>query len=513
VGWYTHTLRKGFPSGGTMHIVRFIYVVVASLLAIYGLNALALSLLYLHYRRERAPTPPLDEAPMVTVQLPIYNEAHVVQRLIDAAAALDYPSHRLEIQVLDDSTDETTILAQRRVAFHRARGVDIALLHRRERVGFKAGALAEGMRSARGEFIAIFDADFIPPRDFLQRTIPHFRNRPRLGLIQARWGHLNATYSLLTRAQALALDGHFGVEHWARNRSGLFMNFNGSAGVWRRACIEDAGGWQGKAICEDMDLSYRAQLAGWEFLYLPHVQVLAELPPQINAFKRQQFRWAKGAVQCLLKLGPRLLRAPIPLVQRIEGLLHLSGYFIHPLALSLMLLTLPLLWWRVDLGGPTAYLGLAGLGPLFLFALGQQALYPDWLRRLLALPLLIVVGMGIAVNNTWAVAEALLGRAGAFQRTPKFCVKLSGDHWSSSRYALPWGRIVWAELGAAFYALATIGVAWARGAWGAIPFLALYFISFVYVGGLSLWHGKPRRAVADPQSIRHGRTATLALRR
>lgn len=496
-----------------MHFVRFIYTIVASLLAIYGLNALVLSLLYLRHRREQAPSPPLDETPMVTVQLPIYNEAHVVQRLIDAAATLNYPPHRLEIQVLDDSTDETAALAQKRVTFHRARGVNITLLHRRKRIGFKAGALAEGMRLARGEFIAILDADFIPPRDFLRRTIPHFRDHPRLGLIQARWGHLNATYSLLTRAQALALDGHFAVEHVARNRSGLFMNFNGSAGVWRRACIEDAGGWQGGAICEDMDLSYRAQLAGWEFLYLPHIQVLAELPPQINAFKRQQFRWAKGAIQCLLKLGPHLLRAPIPLAQRIEGLLHLSGYFIHPLALSLMLLMLPLLWWGVDLGGPTAYLGLAGLGPLFLFALGQKALYSDWPRRLLALPLLIVLGMGIAVNNTWAVAEALLGRAGAFQRTPKFCVELSSDHWSGSHYALPWSRIVWAELGAALYALATIGVAWARGAWGAVPFLALYLIGFAYVGGLSLWHGRSHRTMAGPQTIQRGRAATIAVRR
>jgi len=472
-----------------VRLIGFIYLIAASLLAIYGLNALALSLLYLHHRRQRLPTPPLDEAPLVTVQLPTYNEAHVVQRLIDATAALDYPSERLEIQVLDDSTDETSSLAQARVAFHRARGVDIALLHRQERTGFKAGALAEGMTLAHGEFIAIFDADFLPPRDFLQRTIPHFGDRPRLGLIQARWGHLNAAYSPLTRAQALVLDGHFGVEQLARNRSGLFMNFNGSAGVWRRACIEDAGGWGGETICEDMDLSYRAQLAGWEFLYLPHVQAPAELPPQIHAFKRQQFRWAKGATQCLLRLGSPLLCAPIPLTKRIEGLLHLSGYLIHPLALGLLLLLLPLLWGEVHLGGPVTYLGLAGLGPLLLFTLGQQALYPDWPRRLLALPLVIVVGTGIAVNNTWAVVEAFLGRDSPFQRTPKFRVESPCDHWAGSHYALPWDRITWAEMGAALYALTAIGVAWVRGVWGAIPFLLLYFASFAYVGGLSLWHG------------------------
>ena len=490
-----------------MHLIRCVYIVVASLLAIYGLNALVLSLLYLRLgqarrHQQRTPIPSLEEAPLVTVQLPIYNEARVVQRLIDAVAALDYPSRRLEIQVLDDSTDETTALAQARVAFHRARGRDIALLHRRKRTGFKAGALAEGMRVARGEFIAIFDADFLPPHDFLQRTIPHFANRPRLGLIQARWGHLNAAYSPLTRAQALVLDGHFGVEHRARNQNGLFMNFNGSAGVWRRTCIEDAGGWRGETICEDMDLSYRAQLAGWEFLYLPHIQASAELPAQMHAFKRQQFRWAKGATQCLLKLGSRLLYTPLPLAQRIEGLLHLSGYLIHPLALGLLFLSLPLLWGDTQLGQPVTYLGLAGLGPLLLFTLGQQALYPDWHRRLLALPMAIVVGTGIAVNNTWAVMEALVGRDSPFERTPKFCVESSSDQWVGSQYALPWDRITWVEIGAALYALAAIGTAWIRGAWGAIPFLLLYFASFAYVGGISLWHGRPHHSAVGPHSSR-----------
>jgi len=486
-------------------------LIAASLLAIYGLNALVLSLLYLRHRHQQLLASPLTKAPLVTVQLPIYNEAHVVQRLIDAVAALDYPPHRLDIQVLDDSTDGTTSLAQARIVFHRARGVNIVLQHRQDRTGYKAGALAEGMRSAHGEFIAIFDADFLPPPDFLQRAIPYFKNRPRLGLIQARWGHLNATYSPLTWAQALVLDGHFGVEQLARNRSGLFINFNGSAGVWRRACIDDAGGWGGETICEDIDLSYRAQLAGWQFLYLPDVEVQAELPPQVHAFKRQQFRWAKGATQCLLKLSPRLLRRPIPLVQRLEGLLHLSGYLIHPLILSLLLLSLPLLWGEVHLGWPVTYLGLAGLGPLLLFALGQCALYPDWPRRLLALPLVIVMGTGIAVNNTWAVIEAFLGKHSPFQRTPKFRVESSAnryspsDHWSSSFYALPWDRVTWAEIGAALYALAALGAAWMRGAWGALPFMLLYLVSFAYAAGLGLWHGWPRPSRLGFRPSRLGR--------
>ena len=491
-----------------MHLIGPIYLIIASLLAVYGLHALFLSLLYLRHRSERLTTPSLERTPLVTVQLPIYNEAHVVQRLIDAAARLDYPSHRLQIQVLDDSTDETTSLAQARVALHHSRGADITLLHRPERTGFKAGALAEGMKSARGELIAIFDADFLPPRDFLQRIVPHFQACPRLGLIQARWAHLNAAYSALTRAQALTLDGHFGVEQLARNRTGLFMNFNGTAGIWRRACIDDAGGWRGETISEDMDLSYRAQLKGWEFLYLPHVQAPAELPPQIQAFKRQQFRWAKGATQCLLRLGPRLLCAPIPLAQRIEGLLHLSGYLIHPLVLGLLLLSLPLLWADIHLRGPVAYLALAGLGPLLLFTLGQQTLYRDWLRRLPGLPLVIVVGTGMAVNVTWAVVEALLGRDSAFHRTPKFRVESSRDHWASSHYALPGDRITWAEMGAALYALMATGVAFARGAWGAIPFLLLYFASFAYVAGLSLRHRRPQRSATSPQTPQPSRIAT-----
>jgi len=493
-----------------VHVVGLIYLIVASLLAVYGVHALALSLLYLYHRDERLTIPSLDETPLVTVQLPIYNEAHVVQRLIDAAAALDYPPDRLEIQVLDDSTDETISLAQARVALHRARGVDITLLHRGQRTGFKAAALAEATKVARGEFVAIFDADFLPPRDFLQRIIPHFQARPRLGLIQARWAHLNASYSPLTRAQAVALDGHFAIEQLARNRSGLLMSFNGAAGVWRRECVEDSGGWRGETICEDMDLSYRAQLRGWEFLYLPYVEAPAELPPQIHAFKRQQFRWAKGATQCLLRLGPRLLKTPIPVAQRIEGLLHLSGYLIHPLLLTLLLLWLPLLWGRIRLGGPAAYLGLAGLGPLFLFALGQQALYPDRPRRLLSLPLVIVVGTGIAVNVTWAVAEAFLGRDSPFERTPKFRLESSRGDWAHSQYALSGDRITWAEVGAALYALTAMGVGCGRGAWGAIPFLGLYFASLAYVVGLSLWHGRPHRSPMSPRSPRPRRMATAS---
>jgi cellulose synthase/poly-beta-1,6-N-acetylglucosamine synthase-like glycosyltransferase len=488
-----------------VHLVGILYLVVASLLALYGLNALVLGVLYVRHRDQESPVPCPEGAPLVTVQLPIYNEAHVVQRLIDAAAALDYPSNRLDIQVLDDSTDETTSLARARVAFHRAQGVNISLLHRRKRTGFKAGALALGMRSARGEFIALFDADFLPPRDFLRRTIPHFQNRPRLGLVQARWGHLNAGYSLLTRAQALVLDSHFGVEQTARNQSGLFMNFNGSAGVWRRTCIDDAGGWRGESICEDIDLSYRAQLAGWEFLYLPGIEVPAELPPQVHAFKCQQFRWAKGATECLLRLSPRLLSLPLPLAQRLEGLLHLSGYLIHPLMLSILLLSLPLLWGEVYLGPSVSYLGLAGLGPLLLFTLGQQALYPDWPRRMLTLPLVVVVWTGIAVNNTWAVAEALLRRRGTFERTPKFHVESSGDRWATSRYALPRDRTTWIELGVALYALTAMGVAWIRGAWGSIPFMFLYFASFAYMGGLGLWHGRPHPSEGGFHPSRLGR--------
>ena len=494
-----------------MSILAIVYGLTAVLLATYGLNSLIMVLLYVHHRpfdglrtpREHQPPPRLTSVPPVTVQLPIYNEFHVVERLIDAVTRLDYPKDKLQIQVLDDSTDETTALAQARVDYHREEGFDIALIHRPERTGFKAGALQRGLETAKGEFIAIFDADFVPNPDFLQRIIPCFEGQPRLGLAQARWGHINADYSHLTRAQALALDGHFVVEQTARQRSGLFMNFNGASGVWRKRCIEKAGGWQGDTLSEDLDLSYRAQLAGWEFLYLPDVASPAEIPPQINAFKRQQFRWAKGSIQCLLKHWRTLLRVRRPAFVRLQGLIHLSYYLIHPLMLLLLLLTLPLLLGQGVTRLPLFYLGLGSLAPPLLFALSQWDVYPDWRRRLAYFPFLVLLGTGIALNNALAVGEALTRRPNLFQRTPKFGLEQRTDRWAESRYVLPVNWITLGEALLSIYSLITVIIALTEGNFYAVPFLLLYLGGFGYVAALGLGLGtRTRRVGGFEQPIR-----------
>jgi cellulose synthase/poly-beta-1,6-N-acetylglucosamine synthase-like glycosyltransferase len=465
-----------------------IYLVTVAGLALYGFNTLLLSGLFLRHRRQASKAPPPKEWPSVTVQLPIFNERLVVERLIDAVASLDYPRDRLSIQVLDDSTDETTVLAQARVAYHQSRGVNIVHVQRKDRTGFKAGALAHGLAVAPGDFIAVFDADFSPPRDYLQRVMPHFAD-PGVGMVQARWGHLNAEYSPLTRAQALMLDGHFVVEQTARSRAGLLLNFNGSAGVWRRDCIEDAGGWQPDTVAEDLDLSYRAQIAGWKLHYLPQVVAPAEVPPMLMAFKRQQFRWAKGSIQCLRKLGGRLLRSSLLPWHKFQGLLHLGGYLIHPLMLALVLVGLPVILVRDPGTLPLSALGLAGFAPPVVFALSQWAIYPDWRRRFAYFPFLVLLGAGVALNNTWAVFEALVKRNPTlFLRTPKFQAegRFAGRVGQAGDYYLPVDWTTWGELALAFYCLLETVVAISRAP-GLAPFLATYAIGYAYMAGLSLW--------------------------
>ncbi|HIC89387.1 MAG TPA: glycosyltransferase, partial [Anaerolineae bacterium] len=433
----------------------------------------------------------------VTVQLPIFNEVHVVERLIDAVAALDYPRDRLEVQLLDDSTDETTALAQARVAHHRGQGLDITLLRRSDRRGYKAGALAHGLACARGELIAIFDADFVPPPDFLRRTVPFFLDDFRLGFLQTRWGHLNTTYSPLTRAQVIALDGHFVIEQTARSQSGCFINFNGTAGIWRRACIEESGGWQDDTLCEDLDLSYRAQLAGWHAMYRPDIVTPAELPPQLLAFKRQQFRWAKGSIACLRKLGSPVWHSHYSLAARIEGIIHLGSYLAHPLLLLLLLLTPPLLWWNNGVHWPLAWswipVSLSGLGLPLLYTASQWALHVEsrqagerWWQRLLYFPVLVLLGTGLALSNTKAVLEGWLGRGTPFRRTPKFQLEGQKGHWTDSHYVLSPDVQLIGELLLAIYATLAIVLAWYRGNFWAIPFLGLYVGGFLFVAGISL---------------------------
>ena len=483
-------------------LLTLIHALIVLWLAIYGLNSFVLAFLYLRHRRANLPTPPVDRSalPTVTVQVPVYNELHVIERVVDAVAKLDYPRDRLHIQILDDSTDETTRLAQERVGLHRKQGTDIAVLRRHDRDGFKPGALAWGLAQADGEYVAVFDADFCPHPDFLLQTIPYFVGRPRLGLVQTRWSHLNADYSPLTRAQTLALDGHFIVEQTGRHRSGLLVSSNGTAGVWRRRCIEESGGWQSDTLCEDLDLSYRAHLAGWECLYLPTVDAPAEVPPQIAAFKQQQSRWAQGSMQALRKLaGPILRSRRLRWTQKAMALVHMSSYLAHALMVVLLLVSLPLLLVPNSAVISSSGLGLMCLGPMLVYAIAQQRLHPDWGRRLWVLPLLMLVGIGIAWSNTQAVWRGLTRWGGTFARTPKFRLEGKAGRWASSSYRLRPDSSIVGEVMLGLYALATACVACILGRYELIPFLILYAAAFGTVAGMGLAQGtRPRRR--SPQS-------------
>ncbi len=484
-----------FLGDNNLSILTILYVAATLLLTVYAFNAWVMTALYLRHRGSQAPQPPdpaPDSLPPVTVQLPIFNEALVVERLLAATVALDYPRHLLQIQVLDDSTDETTEMAAVLVEQYRRQGLDIELVHRTDRTGFKAGALREGLQTASGHLIAIFDADFVPNPDFLKQTVPHFAHRPEVGFVQTRWGHLNRDYSRLTAAQSLALDGHFVIEQTARNRAGLLMNFNGTAGLWRRACIDEAGGWQDETISEDFDLSYRAQLAGWCCLYLPDVVAPAEIPPQVAAFKRQQFRWAKGSIQCLKKLGWRVVRAGFSPWVKLQALIHLSSYLLHPLMTILAIITpIFMINGGANIRFPLFYLSLVSFGPPLLFAVAQASLYPGkWLGRYKIMPLLILLGSGIALSNTKAVVEALLGRGNVFRRTPKFNVIATTDRWQGSSYRLPLDWLVVGELGLSLYSLFGAVMAALNGHHFAVPFILLYAFGFGYVSLQGLWDAR-----------------------
>jgi hypothetical protein len=471
--------------------LAWLYALALLLMALFGFNLIVLTALAaLGWRRVGRPAPVPAAWPAVLVQLPLFNERYVVERLIDAAAALDYPAERLTIQVLDDSTDDTLRLARARAAWHRARGRAVEYIRRPQRDGFKAGALAAGLARSSAEFVAVFDADFLPPADFLRRAVPELCADAGLGCVQARWEHLNADDNSLTRAEALALDSHFAVDQMARSRSGLFLNFNGSAGVWRRAAIESAGGWQGDTIAEDLDLSYRAQLAGWRIGYRPEITAPAELPTSIMAFKQQQFRWAKGSFQVLRKLGPRLLRSEAAPLVKLEGLLHIGGYLPHPLMLLTLLLSLPVVLMRGQLPLNWSALGLAGLGPVLAAVFAQVTLRRDAPRRLLYFPAQVLMGAGLALTNARALWEATFGGAHDFVRTPK-----NGLH--DNGYALPADWTTWAELALAVYALAT-GLLALDLAPGLAVFLFIYALGLGYTSGLGLWQsGGARRAAEE----------------
>jgi len=471
------------------------YFVITFTLALYGFHNLITTILYLGMKpmtKHKTSTPMLKEWPQVTVQLPIFNEKYTVERLLRAVTRLDYPANRLQIQVLDDSTDDTLDLVSRLVEEYKTGGADFELIHRVDRKGYKAGALNNGLKTATGELIAIFDADFVPKPDWLKRTVPSFQN-PRLGCLQTRWGHTNQQYNSLTRAEAMGIDGHFIVEQTVRSKNGFFLNFNGTAGLWRRACIEDAGNWQWDTLTEDLDLSYRAQMRGWKFDYLPDVVVPAELPPQVEAYKKQQFRWAKGSFQVVRKILPSVLRADLPLTVRFMALLHLTGYFVHPLMLSMLILTLP-----VGLLVPGAFKIfpislIAGFGPPLLYLTATATQHHSLLKRLKSFPLLVIVGFGLSLSTTVAVVEGLFSKGGAFIRTPKLNLNNGGKKRQKidRAYVSPLSAMVWIEIALGIYALITGIVLTPYIGWGVVPWMVIYTSGFFYIAGLNLIQHAP----------------------
>ena len=478
------------------------YFLIMGVLCVYGMHRYRL--IYLFYKhRGRAAGEPVErfrELPAVTVQLPIYNERFVVEALLETACRLDYPLDRLDIQVLDDSTDETRRIAREMVGELKALGYPIEYHHRANREGFKAGALREGLSRARGEFIAVFDADFSPPRDFLKRTIHYFTN-PGVGAVQARWTHRNRDHSLLTQLQAILLDGHFVFEHGARARSGCFFNFNGTAGVLRRAMIKDAGGWQSDTLTEDTDLSYRAQMKGWKFVYTPQIEVPSELPSDMVSFQIQQARWAKGLIQTARKVLPQILRAPLPARVKVEAWFHLTGNLTFPLMAALFALLVPAmtvrsLWNNGELLAPDLLLFLGTFSSLSSFYLmAQKELFPrSWTRRILLIPLVVAAGVGLMINNCVAVLEGLFGVESRFERTAKY----SSDPRRASLAQRQYGRrsrwLPAANLAAGSYFVLCLFQALRLGNWWALPFLLVFAFGYYFTAFTMLnqerWTGR-----------------------
>jgi cellulose synthase/poly-beta-1,6-N-acetylglucosamine synthase-like glycosyltransferase len=478
--------------------IGVVYLLIMVSVAFYGLHNLVTTILFLRTKTKPEPKQPVDlvkEWPSVTIQLPIFNEKYTIERLLRAVTQLDYPADRLQIQVLDDSTDDTAQLVSRLVDEYKFNSVNIEWIHRDNRKGYKAGALNEGLCSATGELIGIFDADFLPNPDWLRKTVPFFHER-KLGCLQTRWGHTNRNYNSLTKAEAMAIDGHFIIEQTVRSGNNFFLNFNGTAGLWRRSCIEDAGGWHWDTLTEDLDLSYRAQMRGWKIRYRPEVVVPAELPPEVEAFKNQQFRWAKGSFQVVRKILSKVIkRTDLPWHVRLIALLHLTGYIVHPLMLSILLLTLP-----VGLLEPGAFKVLpisilACFGPPVLYLTANASLNTPWQERLKLIPLLVVVGFGISLSTSIAVLEGMTGKkVGAWIRTPKLNLSDSNgqDKEIDQSYVDPINPLVWAEIALALYAFITILALTPSVGWGIAPWMVLYMLGFFYIAGLNIIQHTPR---------------------
>jgi cellulose synthase/poly-beta-1,6-N-acetylglucosamine synthase-like glycosyltransferase len=474
------------------------YFVVLILLAGYGVHRYILVYLYYKHQKNRTsePAAKFAELPRITVQLPIFNEQYVVERLLESISKLEYPREKLDVQLLDDSTDETVEVARGLVERYAALGLPVTYHHRTNREGYKAGALAEGLKTAQGEFVAIFDADFTPPEDFLLRTIHHFAD-PQIGMVQTRWTHINRNYSFLTEVEAILLDGHFVLEHAGRARTGLFFNFNGTAGMWRRKAIDEAGGWQHDTLTEDTDLSYRAQLKGWKFIYLQDVECPAELPVEMTAFKTQQARWAKGLIQTGKKILPRVLRSDAPWHTKVEAWYHLTSNISYPLMIMLSVLLLPAMIIRFYQGWfQMLYIDL----PLFMastfsissfYLVSQRELFPrSWPRTLLYLPFLMALGIGLTITNTKAVIEALIGRQSAFARTPKYRVESKKDKVGATKYRKRLGWVPWLEMLIGSYFALTVYYAVDNENYITVPFLLLFVLGYWYTGLMSLLQGR-----------------------
>ena len=475
-----------------MLLLESLYLLSTAMLAIYGLNTLYHTWVYWQFRKQdilQTPKPftvleTIRVTPTVTVQLPIYNERHVARRLIDAVANLDWPAQHLHIQVLDDSTDDTCQIVAGTIARYQDKGLTIDHIRRPNRQGYKAGALQQGLATTQGEFIAIFDADFVPLSDFLQKAIPCFADST-IGCVQTRWGHVNPDVSGLTKAQALGIDGHFIVEQQARHQMGAFLNFNGTAGVWRRRCMDDAGGWEGDTLTEDLDLSYRAQLRGWRIHYRPDVVAPAELPVQIDAFKRQQFRWAKGSLQTAIKLFGKLWTSHNPFWRKALGTLHLTNYLVHPLMVLNLLLIWPMTFSESFVLRLAPFFTVAAIGPPLMYWAAMSAQDVPWPARLRQLALLLALGTGLSVNNTRAAIEAIFRIRSAFKRTPKFAVTDKQRHWQTSSYALPKDPTAWVELALAVYATVLLVYSLSIGMWWVVLWLILYSFSYSYIASLA----------------------------
>ncbi len=501
-----------------MDILAISIIVIYSLdivfLFLFGLHCYLM--VYLYYRNsdycltaQEQEHEPIDlkkvkarDLPMITIQLPVFNEYYVVDRLIKCTTEIKWPKSRLEIQVLDDSTDESKDKAEGLVELYRAKGFNIHHIHRTNRQGHKAGALKAGLEVCKGEFVAVFDADFMPAPDFLIACMPYF-DEDNIGMVQTRWGHINDDYSILTKAQSFGVDGHFMIEQVARNANNLWMNFNGTGGIWRKSCIIDSGNWQSDTLTEDFDLSYRAELKGWKFRYFRNVVNPAELPATISAYKSQQFRWCKGSIQTAVKLIPTILRSKFNWKIKAEAIIHLTNYSVHPLMVINILLTLPLLLldkWTAysiyDVGlavlfGAATLLSIGTFGPTFFYVYSQRELYPDWRKRSVFLPILMMIGTGIAVNNTRAWLEAVLGIQSSFKRTPKYGIEDRRDKLKERlKYLVPMDKLVFLEIFMGLYCVACIYFAFAQDRLFVVPFMVLYAGGFFYVSYHSFLESK-----------------------